>query len=87
MNGQVVEVNAAHKATSGGSSDTEVKELTTIPTGPSCVCAVTRTTPVVNRPSTSRNERGVSTVFPPFNPVRHRLMHGSPTPQNSGHEI
>lgn len=55
--GHVVELNAAHSATSGGSSDTEVKELTAIPAGPSGVRAVISTTPVVNRPRTSRNER------------------------------
>ena len=44
--GQVVEVLAGQNSTSGGSSDSEVKEFIAIPTGPSGVGAVITATPV-----------------------------------------
>jgi hypothetical protein len=45
-------------STSGGSSDTEAKELMVTPTGtPSALRAVTTATPVANSPSASRRER------------------------------
>ncbi|MEY3842134.1 MAG: hypothetical protein RLZZ542_1244, partial [Pseudomonadota bacterium] len=40
--------------TSGGLRDTEVKELTVIPNGPSGVWAVTTQTPVANPPRARR---------------------------------
>ena len=46
---------AGRNATNGGSSDTEVNDPTTIPTGsPLLLIAVTRATPVGKWPSTSR---------------------------------
>src|SRR6185437_8806882 len=46
INGQLVELFAGMKATSGGSSETEVNVPTTIPTGPSALIAVTTEIPV-----------------------------------------
>ncbi|MNJ57215.1 hypothetical protein D3C77_527970 [compost metagenome] len=43
-----------HHSTSGGSSDTEVKLLTVMPSGPSAVWAVTTQTPVAKPPSARR---------------------------------
>ena len=45
-----------HQSSSGGSSDTEVKELAVTPTGsPSGRTAVTTVTPVANSPNASRS--------------------------------
>jgi hypothetical protein len=44
--GQLLDVLSGKKATSGGSSDTEVNDPTTIPTGASPLIAVTAQTPV-----------------------------------------
>ena len=46
MRGQVDEVFAAQKSTSGGSSDTDVNELAAMPTGSSSSIAVMTVTPV-----------------------------------------
>ena len=47
MRGQLLDVLAGKKATSGGSSETDVKEPTTMPTGaPFASTAVTTQTPV-----------------------------------------
>ena len=43
--------------TRGGSSDTEVSELTISPVGSPSGAAVTKATPVANLPSASRNAR------------------------------
>ena len=49
---------ARHQSSSGGSSDTEVKELAVTPTGvASGRTAVTTVTPVANRPKASRSSR------------------------------
>jgi hypothetical protein len=56
--GQLVELRSGRKATSGGSSDTEVKEPTAMPAGaPSGGEAVMTHTPVGYCPSTWRNQR------------------------------
>src|SRR5689334_18949447 len=46
---------SAKKATSGGSRDTEAKDPTASPTGPSSVAPVITVTPVVKWPRTWRN--------------------------------
>src|SRR3546814_16853100 len=55
MRGHVLELRPAKKATSGGSSDTEAKEPTAMPTGPSPSSAVMTVTPVGKWPRTWRN--------------------------------
>jgi hypothetical protein len=48
-------------STKGGSSDTELKELTVNPTGvPSAAVVVTMVTPVANIPKALRNSREVN---------------------------
>lgn len=56
--GQVLELRSAQKPTSGGSSDTDVKELTARPCGAPPSIAATTTTPVANRPNAVRNAAG-----------------------------
>jgi hypothetical protein len=53
--GQLVDDLSGRKATSGGSRDTDVNELTTIPTGPDGPVAVMTATPVAKCPRTCRN--------------------------------
>ena len=64
--GQLVLVCATQNATSGGSSDTEVKELAARPHGSRFIgsSAVIATTPVANLPSTDRNLRLSSWPLP-----------------------
>jgi hypothetical protein len=50
--GQLVDDLSGRKATRGGSSDTDVNELTDMPTGPSGPAAVMIATPVAKCPST-----------------------------------
>jgi hypothetical protein len=52
--GQVVEVRAGEKLTSGGSSDSDANDWQVKPTGPSALVAVITTTPDAKCPSTSR---------------------------------
>jgi hypothetical protein len=54
MRDHVVELLAAQKSTSGGSSETDVKELHAIPTGSVPSCAVTTVMPVAKCPRTVR---------------------------------
>src|SRR3954471_4576655 len=56
--GQVVEVRAGAKTTSGGSSDRELNDWQVKPIGPSAVSAVTTVTPEAKWPRTSRIRRG-----------------------------
>src|SRR2546423_8008214 len=57
--GQVRLVRATQKDTSGGSRDTDTKELTVSPAGrPSESRPVTATTPLASRLSTARNSSG-----------------------------
>jgi hypothetical protein len=58
MRDQVSELRAGQNETSGGSSETDVSELMIKPAGSPPGAAVTKATPVANRPSASRNERG-----------------------------
>jgi hypothetical protein len=61
IDGHVVDDFAAQNATSGGSSESDVKELTARPAGsPSCTAVIT-VTPVTKWPSTWR-KRAESTV-------------------------
>src|SRR5581483_3621430 len=60
IDGQVVDVWAMQTRTSGGSSDTEVKELAASPTGPSSPWPVTTVTPVAKWPRIVR-KRALST--------------------------
>jgi hypothetical protein len=65
--GQVFEVRAALMATSAGSSEIEVKELTAIPTARSSMCAARATTPVgytekARRRARSRGRASVTAV-------------------------
>src|SRR4051794_3949605 len=55
IRGHVVELRAAQKSTSGGSSDTDVNEFAAIPTGSPSSTAVITVTPVAKCPSTARN--------------------------------
>jgi hypothetical protein len=57
MRDQVSEPRAAQNDTRGGSSETDVSELTIDPAGLPSGAAVTNATPVANLPSASRNER------------------------------
>jgi hypothetical protein len=57
MRVQVSELRAGQNDTKGGSSETDVSELTISPAGSPSGVAVTNATPVVNLPSASRNER------------------------------
>src|SRR5215469_7578532 len=55
---------ARHHSSSGGSSDTEVKEFAVTPTGsPSGRTAVTTVTPVANSPNASRRSRCVNELL------------------------
>src|SRR5215211_4244324 len=54
---QVSELREGQNDTRGGSSETEVSELTISPAGSPSGAAVTKATPVANMPSASRNER------------------------------
>src|SRR5665213_1695861 len=54
MRGQLVEFLPGASATSGGSSDNDVKDWHVNPTGPTSSMAVTIVTPVAKWPSTSR---------------------------------
>ncbi|CAO0833398.1 putative protein OS=Streptomyces microflavus OX=1919 GN=Smic_47170 PE=4 SV=1 [Streptomyces microflavus] len=58
MRGQVVDVRATMKATSGGSSESEAKDWQANPVGPSASRAVTTVTPLAKLPSTRRNSAG-----------------------------
>ena len=53
--GELVNDLSGRKATSGGSRDTDVNELTTMPTGPDGPIAVITATPVAKCPRTCRN--------------------------------
>ena len=55
IRGQLVEVLAGARATSGGSSESEVKAWQVKPTGRPSSIAVTTVTPVAKWPSASRN--------------------------------
>jgi hypothetical protein len=57
MRAQVSELRAGQNDSNGGSSETDVSELTINPAGSLSGAAVTNATPVVNLPSASRNER------------------------------
>src|SRR4051812_32050972 len=57
MRDHVSEPREGEKDTSGGSSDTDARELTISPAGSSPGAAVTNATPVAKRPSAWRNER------------------------------
>src|SRR3546814_15206387 len=54
ITGQVLDVSAMKKPTSGGSRDTDVKEPTATPTGSPPTMPATITTPVGRRPMTLR---------------------------------
>ena len=56
IRGQVLDVFAAQKSTSGGSSDTEVKEFAAIPTGSPSSIAVMTVMPVAKCPRTDRKD-------------------------------
>src|SRR3954453_17751491 len=56
MRGQVLDVFAAQKSTSGGSSETDVNEFAARPTGSSPSIAVMTVMPVAKWPSTERND-------------------------------
>jgi hypothetical protein len=58
MRCQASDVRAGQNETRGGSSETDASELTIKPAGSPRGLAVTNATPVANRPSASRNERG-----------------------------
>src|SRR5215208_5795043 len=58
MRCQVSELREGQNDTRGGSSETEVSELTISPAGWPSGAAVTKATPVANLPSASRNARG-----------------------------
>jgi hypothetical protein len=60
ISGQVVDVRAGRKPTSGGSSETETNDPTVSPTGPCRVVAVTTATPVGTCPITYRNRSDVN---------------------------
>src|SRR6476469_4915878 len=55
ISGQAREVLAGLNSTSGGSSETDMKDWQVSPTGSSLLIEVTTVTPLANRPSTSRN--------------------------------
>jgi hypothetical protein len=57
MRDQVSELRAGQNESSGGSSETDVSELTINPAGSPSGAAVTNATPVANLPTASRNER------------------------------
>ncbi len=58
MRGQVVDVRATMKVTSGGFSESEAKDWQAKPVGPSVSRAVTTVTPLAKWPSTRRNSAG-----------------------------
>ena len=57
MRDHVSELRDGQNETRGGSSETDVSELTISPAGSPSGAAVTNATPVANLPSASRNER------------------------------
>ncbi|GDY55800.1 hypothetical protein SVIO_064230 [Streptomyces violaceusniger] len=58
MRGQVVEVRATMKATSGGSSDSEAKDWQAKPAGPFSSTVAITVTPLAKWPRTRRNSAG-----------------------------
>src|SRR4051812_23919282 len=57
MRDHVIEVREAQNDSSGGSSDTDARELTIRPAGSPPTVVVTNATPVANAPSASRKAR------------------------------
>ena len=71
MQDQVSEPREGQNAIRGGSSETEVSELTISPAGSPSGAAVTNATPVANLPSASRKERPSALVRPGCSRERH----------------
>src|SRR3546814_12479923 len=82
MRGHVLELRPAKKATSGGSSDTEAKEPTAMPTGPSPSSAGMTVTPVGKWPRTRRNLAGSNEVG--VDPEREADRRGRPASSPRG---